>query len=70
MLLDPKMMKTYAIVSSAALTKVALIGLGYWVGARLDRSFGTAPLFMLLCICFGLALGIWGLVRALNRRND
>lgn len=69
MLLDPKSMRTYAVITSAALTKAALIGLGYWVGSRIDRSLGTSPLFLLICVAAGLGLGLWGLIRALNRRD-
>lgn len=69
-LIDPKVMRTYAIVSSAVFTKAVLIGIGYYVGSILDKKFGTAPLFILVCITLGLALGLWWLIRSLNRRNN
>jgi F0F1-type ATP synthase assembly protein I len=69
MLLDPKSVRTYAIVTSAALAKAVLIGIGYWVGSRLDTAFGTSPLFLLLCVSAGLGLGLYGLLRALKQRD-
>ncbi len=69
MLIDPKVMRTYAIVSSAALAKAMLIGIGYWIGTRVDRAYGTSPLFLLVFVSLGLALGLYGLIRALNRRD-
>jgi len=69
-LIDPKIMRTYAIVSGAVFTKAILIGVGYYVGSILDKKFNTAPLFIMICITIGLAIGLWWLIRSLNRRND
>ncbi len=69
-LIDPKIMRTYAIVSSAVLTKAVLIGVGYYFGSILDKKYNTAPLFILVFISLGLGIGLWWLIRSLNRRSD
>jgi F0F1-type ATP synthase assembly protein I len=69
MLLDPKMTRLYAMASGAAISKAVLLALGYWIGSKLDKRFGTSPLFMFLCVCVALAIGIWGVVRVLDRMN-
>jgi F0F1-type ATP synthase assembly protein I len=69
MLLDPKMTRFYALLSSAAISKAILIALGYWIGIRLDRRFNTYPLFLFLCIVFALGVGIWGIVKVAESMN-
>jgi F0F1-type ATP synthase assembly protein I len=63
-------MRMYAVITSAAMAKFALIGLGYWIGSKIDASLGTSPLFLLLCVGIGLGLGLWGLIRAIDRRGS
>lgn len=69
MQLDPKMMRMYAVVTSAALTKVTLIFLGYWIGNKIDKAFGTSPLFMLLSVSLALGLGIYVLVKMIEKKG-
>jgi ATP synthase protein I len=35
---------------------------GFWLGRWLDRSFNTAPLFLIIGVLLGLAVGIFSLI--------
>ena len=67
MLIDPKFMRFYALISGAVFTKLLLIFAGYWLGNKADEHFGTPPFLMFLGIVVGAGLGIWQLMRALEK---
>lgn len=60
-------MRFAAAMSSAVITKGLLIFFGYWLGAKLDESFQTGPLFTVLLILVGVGLGFWYLVLVFRR---
>lgn len=66
-MLDAKLMRLAAAMSSAVLLKGILIFGGYWLGSRLDVLAGTAPLFMLIGILLGVCVGMWYLITVFNR---
>lgn len=66
-MLDQKLLRFSAAMSSAALMMGVLGFFGYWLGTKLDSSFATKPLFVLLFIIVGLALGIWYAVLVFQR---
>ena len=66
-MLDSKMMRFSAAMSSAVLTKGVLIFLGYWLGDKLDAYAKTSPLFMLLFLLIAICLGMWYLIVVFNK---
>lgn len=66
-MLDPKLMRFSAAMSSAVITKAILIVSGYWIGAKLDESWQTKPLFTLILALIGFVMGLWYLVLIFNR---
>lgn len=66
-MLDQKLLRFSAAMSSAAVMIGVLGFFGYWLGGKLDASFATKPLFMAVFIVVGLALGIWYSVLVFNR---
>lgn len=65
--LDPKRMRTLAIMVNAVSAKVVLIVGGFYLGRWLDRSYGTAPYGVTIGLCLGLALGLWVVIRAATK---
>lgn len=66
-MLDQKLLRFSAAMSSAAVMIGVLGFFGYWLGGRLDASLATKPWFMLVFIAVGVALGIWYTVLVFNR---
>jgi len=40
--------------------------LGFYIGRYLDNKFATAPLFLIICLLFGLGIGIMAIIHTLN----
>jgi len=66
-MLDAKLMRFAAAMSSAALTQGILVFLGYWGGAKLDVAFHTKPAFTILLIVAAIALGIYYFIVIFNK---
>jgi len=45
----------------AGFVLVALVAVGYAIGAALDRHFGTGPLWAVVGLFVGFIIGIWDL---------
>ena len=67
MLIDPKTIRTMAILANAVIAKALLIIGGFFAGQWLDQRFGTSPLFMMLLVMAGLGLGIYWLTVVMKR---
>lgn len=66
-LLDPKWMRFYAVLTGATFVKVILIAVAYLVGTRLDERFGTYPLFLSIGVLAAVGLGLWWIIRVIDR---
>lgn len=40
--------------------------LGFFIGRYLDNKFATAPLFLVICLLFGMGIGIMAIIHTLN----
>lgn len=67
--LDPKLTRFYARVSGAVMFKVALILGGFFGGNALDKHFKTEPWLMMLGLVTGAGLGIWYLLRIVEKSS-
>ncbi|MEM7329699.1 MAG: AtpZ/AtpI family protein [Pseudomonadota bacterium] len=48
----------------------ASVFVGIMIGLGIDHFFGTAPWGLLIMLCFGLAAGILGVIRAYKELTD
>jgi F0F1-type ATP synthase assembly protein I len=65
--IDPATMRYASRLTSAVLTKVLFVYLGYRVGAWVDARWGTSPFGMALGLFVSFGVGIAFLVRVLDR---
>jgi len=70
MLVDPKLMRFYGLMSGAVFTKIALMVGGFFLGTWIDKRLGTYPLFMLVLMLLGMSLGLWWIVRVATKNRD
>ena len=68
-MLDKKLLRFSAAMSSAAIMTGVLCFFGYWLGQKLDASLSTAPLFLIVFLIAGFTLGIWYTVLVFKRTN-
>jgi F0F1-type ATP synthase assembly protein I len=64
---DANMVRTAWELSAGLLSFVIAIGIGWWFGTFLDRSFGTSPWMTGLFTVFGVAAGILNVSRTVSR---
>ncbi len=64
---DATMLRTAWELSAGLLSFVVALGLGWWVGRRLDGWFGTAPWMLTVFTLFGLVAGVLNVYRTLSR---
>jgi ATP synthase protein I len=72
MLFKPAKTSGEALRAAGALSTVGLafvlaLVMGFWIGDRLDRWFGTAPLLTLVFFFLGLAAGIVNVYRIVSQ---
>jgi F0F1-type ATP synthase assembly protein I len=58
-----KMIRTLGYISSIGISMAAAIGIGGWLGLKLDEKFGTEPWLL----CLGFTLGVAAAFRNLYR---
>jgi ATP synthase protein I len=63
---DANMLRTAYELSAGMLSFVVAIGIGWWLGRFLDRSFGTAPWLMVVFSALGLAAGALNVYRTIQ----
>ena len=44
--------------------------IGIFAGRWLDRTFGTKPLFLIVCLFAGLAAGVYSMIRIVQHFNS
>lgn len=69
MLIDPKFMRFASQLSSVVMTKALLIYGAYRLGTYLDGKFGTYPLFFFLLITTAAGLGLWWIIKIIEKNR-
>ena len=57
-------------IGSFALTMGAAILLGYYIGSRIDRKFGTEPCFMIVFMLLFIAGAFIKFIQSINEFNN
>lgn len=57
-------MAIYSVILSQLVGSVLI---GVFTGMWLDEQFGTAPLFMIICLLTGLGAGVWGMLQTVRK---
>ncbi|MFB4163313.1 AtpZ/AtpI family protein [Alteribacillus sp. JSM 102045] len=63
----PKSFQTMALTSAVLSYLVGPVLIGIFSGRWLDGQFGTEPLFLIVGLLGGIASGVYGLVRLLEK---
>ena len=56
-----------ALYSAILSQLVGSVLIGLFTGMWLDEQFGTAPLFLIILLFLGLALGIWAMLKTVRK---
>lgn len=64
---DANMIRTAWELSAGLLSFVVALGLGYWMGATLDRWLGTSPWLLWTFVVFGLVAGVLNVYRTMKQ---
>lgn len=67
MFVDPRTARYASRLTSAVLAKVLFVYGGFRLGEWADARFGTSPVFMALGLFVTFGLGIWFLLRVLQK---
>lgn len=68
-LFDPTLIRKAAVISNAVIAKFVAIGLGAWLGNKVDVKIGTSPLFLLIGIFMGGGVGLWYLFVVIKKNK-
>lgn len=67
---DAGMLRTAYELSAGMLSLVVAVGLGFWLGRRLDAWLGTGPWMTLAFLGLGVVAGILNVYRTVTRALD
>jgi len=67
MLIDRKLLRFYAVLSSAVFVKAAIIAGGIFGGIALDKKFDTSPIFLVIGLFLGMGLGVYWMYHYIKR---
>lgn len=56
-----------AIYSAILSQLVGSVLIGAFTGMWLDEQFGTAPLFLIICLLAGVAAGTWAMLKTIQK---
>ena len=56
-----------AIYSAILSQLVGSVLIGVFTGMWLDDKIGTAPLFLIICLFVGLAVGVWAMLQTVRK---
>ena len=65
---DKGSMRSYAQYSGIAIQMIVTLLVAMKGGQWLDERFGTAPLYLTICLLVGLGLALWLPLRALVKK--
>lgn len=60
-------LQAMALYSAILSQLVGSVLIGLFTGMWLDEQFGTAPLFLIMFLLAGLALGVWGMLQTVRK---
>lgn len=60
-------LQAMAITTTIGAEMAITVTLGFYIGRTLDKQFNTEPWIMVTGILLGVATGIWGIVKILQR---
>ncbi|MFD1861874.1 AtpZ/AtpI family protein [Planococcus sp. FY231025] len=60
-------LQAMALYSAILSQLVGSVLIGLFTGMWLDEQFGTAPLFLIILLFLGLALGIWAMLQTVRK---
>ncbi len=60
-------LQAMALYSAILSQLVGSVLIGLFTGMWLDEQFGTAPLFLIMLLLAGLALGVWGMLQTVRK---
>ena len=63
---SPEKYRKYLRFSTVGLELGFSVMIGLFVGQWLDKTFGTEPWLLLICLLFGMVAGFRGLIRLLK----
>ena len=55
--------------ASLATQWMAMLGLGVWLGYKLDKYLGTTPVFLILFPLTALFVSLWGIIKEVNKKK-
>lgn len=67
---DRRFIRLLGVLSTVGITLVAATVIGYFLGALLDRTFGTSPWLTILFLVFGIAAGFKNLFDQARKVQD
>lgn len=56
-------LRSVAIASGAGMTILVSIGVGVWMGLKIDEYLGTYPWGLILLSILGAASGLWSVIK-------
>lgn len=63
---DENPWRAIALVSAIGVELAVCVLLGVWIGRWLDGRMNTDPLFLLIGIFVGMAIGIWAVIQLIK----
>ncbi|TAA72922.1 AtpZ/AtpI family protein [Planococcus salinarum] len=60
-------LQAMAIYSAILSQLVGSVLIGAFTGMWLDEEFGTAPLFLIICLFAGISAGVWAMLQTVRK---
>ena len=60
-------LQAMALYSAILSQLVGSVLIGTFTGMWIDEQFGTAPLFLIICLFAGLSTGIWAMLQTVRK---
>ena len=60
-------LQAMALYSAILSQLVGSVLIGTFTGMWLDEQFGTAPLFLIICLFAGIAAGVWAMLQTVRK---
>ena len=67
---DKRFIRRMGLLSTMALTPVFAMGIGFFIGIRLDRWLGTSPWFTGFFVVLGIVAGFREFIRFVRRSQE
>lgn len=60
-------LQAMALYSAILSQLVGSVLIGAFTGLWLDERFGTAPLFLVICLLAGISAGVWAMLQTVRK---